>query len=117
MSAYGALAAWYDALTRDVPYGEFADFYQAEFAADGGEFRLLLDLCCGTGTLTRILAERGYEMIGADASPDMAGLARANRDKVLEIAEHIVSLCAQPIIFEGVLKRVFQDYGLTMVIL
>lgn len=80
MSAYGALAAWYDALTRDVPYGEFADFYEAEFAADGGGFRLLLDLCCGTGTLTRILAERGYEMIGADASPDMLMRARENAE-------------------------------------
>ena len=76
MSAYGPLAAWYDALTGDVPYSRFADLYEAEFARCGGEFRLLLDLCCGTGTLTAEMARRGYEMIGVDASPDMLMQAR-----------------------------------------
>ena len=54
-----------------MPYGSFADFYEAEFARCGGEFRLLLDFCCGTGTLTAEMARRGYEMIGTDASVDM----------------------------------------------
>ncbi|MCF0137242.1 MAG: methyltransferase domain-containing protein [Oscillospiraceae bacterium] len=76
-ASYGPLAGWYDRLTADVPYGEFADFYEREFAADGGEFKALLDLCCGTGTLTWLLAERGYDMIGADASPDMLMQASA----------------------------------------
>ena len=76
MSCYASLAAWYDALTGDVPYGEFADFYEAEFARCGGEFRLLLDLCCGTGTLTAEMARRGYELIGVDASVDMLMQAR-----------------------------------------
>lgn len=71
MSAYGPLAFWYDSLTLDIPYEEFADFYENKFAADGGEFSTLLDLCCGTGTLTWIMAERGYELIAADASTDM----------------------------------------------
>ena len=76
MNCYGPLAAWYDTLTGDIPYGSFADFYEAEFARDGGEFRLLLDLCCGTGTLTAELARRGYEMIAADRSEDMLMQAR-----------------------------------------
>ena len=76
MSAYGPLAAWYDSLTGDVPYTQFADLYEAEFARDGGEFRLLLDLCCGTGTLTEEMCRRGYELIGVDASPDMLMQAR-----------------------------------------
>ena len=71
MNAYGPLAFWYDRLTLDIPYEAFVDFYEKEFSADGGEFKVLLDLCCGTGTLTWLLAERGYEMIAADASPDM----------------------------------------------
>lgn len=70
-TAYGPLAFWYDRLTTDVPYEAFADFYEKEFAADGGEFKALLDFCCGTGTLTWIMAQRGYEMIAADESPDM----------------------------------------------
>ena len=77
MSCYDALAPWYDSLTGDVPYPAIADFYETEFAADGGEFRLLLDLCCGTGSMTWELAGRGYEMIGADRSVDMLMQAQA----------------------------------------
>ena len=76
MSCYGPLAAWYDRLTGDVPYAQFADFYEAEFARQGGEFRLLLDFCCGTGTLTAEMTRRGYELIGVDASVDMLMQAR-----------------------------------------
>ena len=71
MSSYDALAPWYDQLTGDVPYSAIADFYERVFRADGGEFKLLLDLCCGTGSMTWELAARGYEMIAADRSPDM----------------------------------------------
>ncbi len=77
MSCYDALAPWYDSLTGDVPYAAIADLYESEFAADGGEFRLLLDLCCGTGSMTWELARRGYEMIAADQSADMLMQASA----------------------------------------
>ena len=79
MSCYDALAPWYDSLTGDVPYSAIADFYEAEFAADGGEFRLLLDLCCGTGSMTWELAGRGYEMIAADRSVDMLMQAQSKQ--------------------------------------
>lgn len=80
MSCYDALAPWYDRLTGDVPYGDIADLYEAEFAADGGEFRLLLDLCCGTGSMTWELASRGYEMIAADRSVDMLMQAQQKQE-------------------------------------
>ena len=76
MSSYSRLASWYDRLTGDVPYEQFAELYEAEFARCGGEFRLLLDLCCGTGTLTAEMTRRGYELIGVDASVDMLMQAR-----------------------------------------
>ena len=79
MSCYDALAPWYDSLTGDVPYPAIADFYEAAFAADGGEFRLLLDLCCGTGSMTWELAGRGYEMIAADRSVDMLMQAQSKQ--------------------------------------
>lgn len=85
MSSYGPLAQWYDQLTGDVPYSAFADLYEAEFAGDGGEFRLLLDLCCGTGTLTWELSKRGYEMIGVDASVDMLMQARQKADEFPDV--------------------------------
>lgn len=71
MNAYSALSRRYDALTEDIPYEAFAAYYQAEFRREGGEFQLLLDLCCGTGTLTWLLAGKGFEMIGTDASSEM----------------------------------------------
>lgn len=82
MSAYGPLAFWYDRLTLDIPYDAFADLYEEKFAADGGEFSTLLDLCCGTGTLTCIMARRGYEMIAADASSDMLMQAASKSEEV-----------------------------------
>ena len=90
MSCYGPLAAWYDQLTGDVPYARFADFYEAEFARVGGEFRLLLDLCCGTGTLTAEMVRRGYELIGVDASVEM--LMRA-REKSVDLSPAPLWLC------------------------
>ena len=90
MSCYGPLAQWYDQLTGDVPYGEFADFYEAQFAEDGGEFKLLLDLCCGTGTLSALMTGRGYELIGVDASFDMLMQAR---EKCAELETPPLFLC------------------------
>jgi SAM-dependent methyltransferase len=71
MGAYRALAEYYDELTADVPYGAFADYYERIFAENGLSVRSILDAACGTGTLTWLLQERGYDMIGADASADM----------------------------------------------
>lgn len=90
MNAYGPLAFWYDRLTLDIPYEAFVDFYEKEFSADGGEFKVLLDLCCGTGTLTWLLTERGYEMIAADASPDMLMQAAS---KAAEVSVPPLFLC------------------------
>lgn len=71
MEAYLDLARWYDALTQDVPYEQFADYYERQFQIRGKHVHTILDFACGTGTLTCILAQRGYELIAADASPEM----------------------------------------------
>lgn len=92
MSCYGPLALWYDQLTGDVPYPAFADFYEKEFKKNGGDFRLLLDLFCGTGTLTFEMAERGYEMIAVDGSEDM--LIKA-REKSADCAVPPLFLCQE----------------------
>lgn len=71
MSCYGPLAQWYDQLTGDVDYERFADYYENIFSAHGGEHSMLLDLCCGTGSLTAIMTRRGHELIAVDSSIDM----------------------------------------------
>lgn len=72
MSAYEALAQWYDELTGDVPYEEFADYFERIFREKGRRgIKTVLDMACGTGTLTCLLAERGYETIAVDSSEEM----------------------------------------------
>ena len=95
MSAYGALAAWYDALTRDVDYAAFADFYEQCFQQGRGESHTLLDFCCGTGTLTRLMAARGYEMIATDGSPDMLMQAQAHNAELPPDAVAPLLLCQE----------------------
>ncbi|MBQ9411725.1 MAG: class I SAM-dependent methyltransferase [Oscillospiraceae bacterium] len=77
MSAYSSLAKWYDAFTGDVPYHALADYYEMLLRREGKDRMTLLDLGCGTGTLTLELAARGHELIGTDASPEMLAEAAA----------------------------------------
>lgn len=71
MSAYEALARWYDQLTGDVDYDLWADWLERNFAKSKVPVRLVLDLACGTGSLSCELARRGYEVVGVDIAPDM----------------------------------------------
>lgn len=75
MNAYSSLAKFYDSLTRDVPYGKIADYIVETFRRAGLEVKTILDLACGTGSLTYLLANRGYDMIGVDASAEMLMIA------------------------------------------
>ena len=73
--SYGPLAGCYDELTYDVDYPRWADYIEKHFARRHIPGRTVLDLACGTGSLTRELALRGYEMIGVDQSPEMLAQA------------------------------------------
>lgn len=71
MSAYESLAHWYDRFTQDVGYTEWADWLEKHFARSKIPVKLVLDLACGTGSLSLELARRGYGVVGVDLSPDM----------------------------------------------
>lgn len=71
MASYELLAGCYDGLTADVDYEAWADYLERQFRRSPRPVRTVLDLACGTGSLTRVLAGRGYEMIGVDRSPEM----------------------------------------------
>ena len=75
MKAYDALAGHYDEFCRNVPYDDFLSFYKTLFARAGIEPKLVLDLACGTGEMTLRLSKAGYEVIGADISPQMLSVA------------------------------------------
>lgn len=79
MSSYTFLAECYDEFTQDVKYSRWADYLIGLFEkfSDGIGTAQVLDLACGTGTMTVILAERGYEVIGTDASENMLAAAQA----------------------------------------
>ena len=71
MDAYKNLAASYDRLTNDVDYAATVDFYEKILAREGLKPRTCVDLACGTGSVTAILARRGYQVTGVDMSEEM----------------------------------------------
>ena len=71
MDAYHALAASYDRLTNDVDYEATVEFYMEILAREGIKPRTCVDLACGTGSVTAILAEKGYPVLGVDMSEEM----------------------------------------------
>ncbi len=77
MEAYSALAPYYDEFNRDVPYDGILRFYKRLFARAGVSPHLVLDLACGTGSMSIRLAAAGYEVIAADASSQMLSIAAA----------------------------------------
>lgn len=72
---YNSMARHYDELTSDVPYGCFVDFIVKIFTKNKTDPKLILDLGCGTGSISMLLAQKGYEIIGADMSQEMLSIA------------------------------------------
>ncbi len=72
---YGSFATVYDSFMDDVPYDEWCGFIIEKLRENGISDGILLDLGCGTGRLTRLLADAGYDMIGVDNSPEMLEIA------------------------------------------
>ena len=90
MNGYRAFAAFYDALTDDVDYAGWADYLLALITRHGGRADSVLDLACGSGSLSLELAARGCEVVGVDGSADMLAIAR---EKAEEEGADILFLC------------------------
>ena len=71
MDAYHALAKSYDRLTNDVDYEATVEFYIEILRREGVKPRTCVDLACGTGSVTEILARKGYRVTGVDMSEEM----------------------------------------------
>lgn len=89
-NGYGSFAAFYDALTDDVDYAAWSTYLLAAITRHGGRADAVLDLACGSGSLSLELAARGCDVIGVDGSADMLAIAR---EKAAEAGEDILFLC------------------------
>lgn len=79
MEAYTSFAYVYDTFMDNVPYGEWASHIREKLCEHGVTDGIVLDLGCGTGTMTERLAGYGYDMIGIDNSEEMLELAMEKR--------------------------------------
>ncbi len=90
MEAYTGFAQVYDLFMEDVPYEEWRDFLVDILHREGISDGLVCELGCGTGRMTRLLAQSGYDMIGIDASQEMLSIARENESEgILYLAQNM----------------------------
>ena len=101
---YDLLAPFYDMFNGDIDYSRWADFLGRIIEREYGEGRpeLVLDLGCGTGSMTLELARRGYDMTGVDYSPEMLDIAR-ERGETSGLSDKMLWLCQD--------MREFELYG------
>lgn len=100
MEAYTDFAQVYDELMDETPYEKWSQNITnvlAEYNICDG---LVLELGCGTGSITELLASKGYDMIGVDASEEMLNIAN---DKRIESGHDILYLNQD--------MRTFELYG------
>lgn len=76
MSKYTDFASVYDILMEHIPYDEWANYIENILKQHDIDKGLVLELGCGTGTMTRKMASKGYDMIGIDLSEEMLSIAR-----------------------------------------
>lgn len=63
-------------LTADVDYEKWADYLEEIMNKCGKNRDIILELACGTGSLSRLMCKRGYDIISVDNSEDMLNVAR-----------------------------------------
>ena len=76
MSGYSVFARYYDELTANIDYkkrGEY--FHEIIKKFKQTKENILLDLACGTGSISEVMAGIGYDVIGVDLSDEMLGMA------------------------------------------
>ena len=98
----------------DVVY--LADCLSSRETLEKYQIGFIYDVAAYLDTLEKVKTMQAAAFVPAHAevTEDIAPLAKYNIDKVHEIADHMVALCAEPVIFEELLKKLFDDYGLTL---
>ncbi len=79
MDSYQSFAKVYDMFMDDVDYDSWAEYLKGLLAEYGIKDGILLELGCGTGSMTERLASDGFDMIGVDLSEDMLQIAQEKK--------------------------------------
>jgi len=90
MKSYGIFAQYYDSLTGNVAYDKRCDYLTEIIRQYRPDANLLLDLACGTGSLSFEFAQKGFDVIGVDASAEMLSVAM---EKQAETGTNVLFLC------------------------
>ena len=91
MSGYNVFARYYDELTANIDYRKRAEYFNEIIKKfRSADNNILLDLACGTGSISEEMAKLGYDVIGVDNSQEMLGIAL---DKKFESGLNIQYLC------------------------
>lgn len=88
--SYNIFSSVYDILTDNVDYDKIANKICSLLSLNGINGGLLLDLGCGTGTLSFLLEEKGFDIIGVDPSEDMLSVAI---EKKYDLNSNTMFLC------------------------
>ena len=88
--SYSYFASAYDLLTENVEYSRRADYICSLLSENGINGGLLLDLACGTGSMSIELSKRGFDVTGVDLSDEMLSEAQ---NKIYECGEKVLFLC------------------------
>ncbi|WP_432355190.1 class I SAM-dependent DNA methyltransferase [Sporosarcina sp. A2] len=99
---YSQFASVYDELMQDIPYPAYADLIHT--ALNGLSDKRILDVACGTGILSVILAERGANVTGIDLSEEMLTVAKKraqNRFPSLQFMHQAMQQLAVPDQFDA----------------
>lgn len=81
MAVYENFATVYDTFMDNVPYEEWVDYIVRLLEYYNCNPKLVLDLGCGTGNITQLMANKGYDMIGVDNSLEMLLIAKEKAKK------------------------------------
>lgn len=82
MAGYKDFAFFYDLLMKNADYESRFDYIVGLLAENSIGGGILLDMACGTGTLSKMFAQKGFDVIGVDASEEM--LSKAQEKKLEE---------------------------------
>ena len=80
MEAYSGFAKVYDLFMDNIRYEEWTGYVKSLLEEEGIKDGILLDLGCGTGSVTELLARAGFDMIGIDNSEEMLEIAMEKRE-------------------------------------